>query len=183
MTATNSVGRALIFGLVVYVISNALGQLWALAFNNALQGLLERFGGGGFAGLQNQQLSPAVTYLVSVAVSPFGFLIGSLVGAGIVHLMLLLLGGAPGGFATTLRANAYSAAPSVAMLLPFVGGLVASVWWIVLLILGLKTAHRIPTGRAVAAVLVPAALCCVCAVALAVIFAATFMRLLGGGAQ
>lgn len=175
------VGRALIFGLVVYVISNAVAQLWNLALSNALQGLIERLGGGAFSEFQQFQLSPGIQWALNVFLSPFLFLIGTLVGAGIVHLLLLLFGGAPGGFETTLRVNAYSAAPTVVMVIPFLGGLIAVVWWIVLLIVGLGAAHRIPTGRAAAAVLIPVALCCACLAVAFVTLAASLATLGAAG--
>jgi hypothetical protein len=183
MTSTAGVGRALVFGLVVYVISNAIGQLWTLALNQALQGMFDRLGGGAFAELQQFQLSPGLQYALNLVLSPFIFLVGTLVGAGVVHLLLLLFGGAPGGFETTLRVNAYSAAPTVAMVIPFLGGLIAMVWWLVLLIVGLGAAHRIPTGRAAAAVLIPVALCCACLVVGVVLFAASLTAMLGAAAQ
>ncbi|HEX6852889.1 MAG TPA: YIP1 family protein [Candidatus Polarisedimenticolaceae bacterium] len=183
LSPTASVGRALVFGLVVYVISNALAQLWTLALSSAMQGMLDRLGGGAFSEFQQFQLSPGVQYILNVFLSPFIFVIGTLIGAGVVHLILLLLGGAPGGFETTLRVNAYSAAPTVAMVIPFLGGVIAMIWWIVLLIVGLAAAHRIPTGRAAAAVLIPVALCCVCLIVGIAVFAASLTAMLGAAAK
>ena len=181
--STSGVGRALVFGLVVYVISNAVGQVWNLALNNALQGVLEKLGGGAFAEFQKFQVAPGMQMAINVLISPILFLVGTLVGAGVIHLLLVLFGGAPGGFETTLRVNAYSAAPSIAMVIPFLGGLIAIVWWVVLLVLGLSAAHRVPTGRAAAAVLVPLALCCVCVVIGTILFAASLMAAMGAAAS
>jgi hypothetical protein len=181
LVPTAGVGRALVFGLIVYVISNAVAQLWSLALSNALQGLLDQFGGGAFQEFQQFQLSPGLQYLLNVFLSPFLFLVGTLIGAGVVHLLLLLFGGAPGGFETTLRVNAYGAAPSIVMVIPFLGGLIALVWWLVLVIVGLSAAHRIPMGRAVAAVLIPVALCCACLIVAIMALAASVATLGAAG--
>lgn len=183
LSATTGIGRALVFGLIVYVLASAIGQLWNLALNQALMGMFEKFGGGGFSELQKFQLSPALQFALSVALSPFVYFVGTFIGAGVVHLLLVLFGGAPGGFATTLRVNAYCAATWVALVIPFLGELIGLVWWAVLLIFGLGAAHRISTGRSAAAVLIPVALCCVCLVVAILLFATTMMAALGAASS
>ena len=46
-------------------------------------------------------------------------------------------------------------------MVPFCGGIVSAIWQVVILIIGLARAHEISTGRAAAAVLLPAIICCV----------------------
>lgn len=183
VAATRSIGRALVFGLVVYFLFNVIGGLWGLALNKAFAGMMDSFGGGAFAELSKFQMAPGAQFAMNVAISPIVFLLGTFVAAGAVHLLLVLFGGAPGGFETTLRVNAYCAATWVVVAIPFLGGLIAIVWWIVLFILGLGLAHRIPTGRAAAAVLIPAALCCACVVVASILAAAGMMAALGAAAS
>jgi hypothetical protein len=183
LRATSGVGRSLVYGLVVYVLFNAVGQLWGLALSSALQGLMESFGGGVFAEMQKTGLSPGLQFLLSLLLAPVVFVVGVFVASGVVHLLLLLFGGAPGGFETTLRVNAYSAAPSVVLVFPFLGWLISTIWWVVLLILGLATAHRVPGGRAAAAVLVPFLLCCACTAVAIALATAGAMAALGGMAK
>jgi hypothetical protein len=45
--------------------------------------------------------------------------------AAILHVMLLIVGGAKNGFGATLRALCYSRAPEVFQVLPFCGALIA----------------------------------------------------------
>jgi hypothetical protein len=67
----------------------------------------------------------------------------------IVHLLLILFGGAKRGFRTTLRVVAYAQAPAV-----FCG-----VWSLVLYIIGLRAAHRTDAWRSALAVLMPIFFC------------------------
>jgi hypothetical protein len=105
--------------------------------------------------------------------------IGLFVVAGILHLMLLLLGGARRGFEATFRVVSFSQATSVLFLLPFCGQAIGAVWCLVLYVLGLAQAHQIGHGKAAAAALLPLlALCCCCA-GLAFLFAGAIAGLVG----
>jgi hypothetical protein len=86
--------------------------------------------------------------------------IGMMISAAFYHLMLMLVGGARHSYETTFRVNSY-AFGSLAWLIfiPYIGGTVASIWLIVLLIIGLSKAHEIPAGKAALAVLLPYLLC------------------------
>jgi hypothetical protein len=86
------------------------------------------------------------------------------ISAAILHVLLLLFGGAPRGFEATFRVRCYAEAASVIRLIPFCGTAVFFIYILILLIVGLSEAHRIGRGRAAAAVLVPLVLlCCCCA--------------------
>jgi hypothetical protein len=105
--------------------------------------------------------------------------IGVFVAAGVLHLMLLLLGGARRDFEATFRVVSFSQATSVLFLVPFCGQLVGGIWCLVLYVLGLAEAHRIGHGKALAAVLLPIlALCCCCA-GLGFLFAGAIASLAG----
>jgi hypothetical protein len=55
---------------------------------------------------------------------------------------------------------AYSQATQVISLIPFVGGLGAWIWNLVVQIVGLKEIHEITYGRVVLALLIPVAVLC-----------------------
>lgn len=103
--------------------------------------------------------------LITAVLAPFFVVLGAFVVSGLVHLCLMLVGGARKGFEATFRAYAYSSgASSILMLIPFCGGLVGTVAWIWLAIVGLTEAHETSMGRAAAAVLLPlVVVCCLCA--------------------
>lgn len=113
---------------------------------------------------------------VSVVISVF-------VGSGILHLMLLLLGGARRGFEATFRVVCFSQATTLLLLIPVFlvpfCGLAVVGWGLLLCVIGCAQAHEIGYGQALAAVLLPIlALCCCCA-GLAITFAGAIASLAG----
>jgi hypothetical protein len=105
--------------------------------------------------------------------------IGVFVAAGILHLMLLLLGGARRDFEATFRVVCFSEATCVLFLVPFCGQLVGGIWCLVLYVLGLAEAHRIGHGKAAAAVLLPILVACCCCVGFTLLFASAIAGLVG----
>lgn len=111
---------------------------------------------------------------------PVLVLVGIFVYGAIVHLFLMLYGGtraSDAGYEGTVRALAWSTTAQLGQLVPFAGGLIAMVWGVVLQTLALASFHRTTQGRALAAVLTPLLLCCVCVA----VFAAGLVALIVGG--
>ncbi|MGI8891669.1 MAG: YIP1 family protein [Chthoniobacterales bacterium] len=133
-------------GCAVYLLfSLLLSSLGIMADRNALAGVLGMGIGAVFAFI-----------FIPVFVA-FGLFLG----AGIVHLCLMLVGGAKRSFETTFRVVCYSAGSTYPLLIvPICGGVVAAVWCLVVECIGLGRAHGTTTGRAVLAVLLPMILCC-----------------------
>jgi len=110
----------------------------------------------GFGSMVGMSVSFAVLVwrLIGVAVVPFIF-------GALVHLSLMLLGGANKAFETTFRVISFSQGSAAPLqLVPCCGGLVALVWWLVANCIGVARAHEIDTGRATLAVLLPVIVCC-----------------------
>jgi hypothetical protein len=105
--------------------------------------------------------------------------IGVFVTAGILHVMLLLLGGARRDFEATFRVVSFSQATAILFLVPFCGQFVAAIWALVLHVLGLAEAHRIGHGKAAAAVLLPVVAVCCCCVVFLLLFASAIAGLVG----
>ena len=106
-------------------------------------------------------------------------IIGVFLASGILHLLLLLLGGARRDFEATFRVVSFAQATSILFLVPFCGQVIGGVWCLVLYVLGLAEAHRIGHGKAAAAVLLPIVLVCCCCAALAFVFAGAIAGLAG----
>jgi len=141
-------------------------------------------------GLDRGELAFALDWLESwaglIAQVVFGgisVVITVFVGSGILHLMLLLLGGARRGFEATFRAVCFSQATALLLLIPLFlipfCGILGVVWCLALYVIGLAQAHQIGYGQSLAAVLLPIlALCCCCA-GLAITFAGAIASLIG----
>ena len=105
--------------------------------------------------------------------------IGVFVAAGIIHLVLLLLGGARRDFEATFRVVSFAQATSILFLVPFCGQLIGGIWSLVLYVLGLAEAHQIGHGKAAPAVLLPLVLLCCCCASLGFLFAGAVASLMG----
>lgn len=81
--------------------------------------------------------------------------------AGLIHVCLMIVGGAKQNFETTFRAICFAAGSVYPLqIVPFCGSLVSGVWALVLYCIGLARAHETDTGRAVLAVFLPLVVCC-----------------------
>jgi len=140
--------------------------------NPLLYYLLFSVVGAGLATLWSALLVPAVVSAVGMGdlvptpsggallgqffLSPFQALFALAVFAGASHLVLAFLADRPRGIGATARAFCYSAGPQLLLVVPFLGGVAALIWSAVLAAVGLRTAHRTTTGRAVGALVVTA---------------------------
>jgi hypothetical protein len=120
---------ALLFGFGCWFISGFIGFLGASAYSLVQKefGLFDMFF--------------LLLYYVGGSLITF---FHTLFYGSIVHLLLILFGGAKRGFRTTLRVVAYAQAPSVFF---------CGVWSLVLYIIGLEAAHRTGAWRSALVVL------------------------------
>lgn len=87
--------------------------------------------------------------------------LGVFVWGGILHLFLMLFGGANNGFEATARAVAYSVgAINTLYVVPLLGILVAFIWGPIVYVIAIKEAHKTDYLRAALAVFLPWVLCC-----------------------
>ena len=92
---------------------------------------------------------------------PIFLALGLFLGSAILHLCLMLVGGANRSFETTFRVVCFSIGSTYPLLIiPACGGLVSGIWCAVAECIGLARAHRTTTGRAVLAVFLPMIVCC-----------------------
>jgi hypothetical protein len=76
----------------------------------------------------------------------------------IVHLLLAVVGGAKNGFEATFRTVCYSQVTQFWVLIPYVGGLVATLWLVVVQLIGIREIHEVSYIRVLIAFFVPVAL-------------------------
>ena len=125
----------LIFAIICYEVSIVLGGIIGLAL-----------GTRGFGG-----------FISGIILGPIIAAIGLFIGAGIIHLLVMLIvGSRNSGFEGTFRVVAYSAVTSLVSWIPFIGW-IASLYGIYLGIVGVREVHTTTTGKAALVVLIPAA--------------------------
>jgi len=151
--------------LIYAVIGASVGFIVNLLFSL----LMSSFG---FMGNRNALagiLSAGVGAVVLVVFVPVLIALGLFIGSAILHLCLMLVGGARRPFETTFRVVCFGAGSAYPlMMLPICGGVISGVWCIVVQCVGLTRAHQITTGRALLAILLPIIVCCGGGVVLAV---------------
>jgi hypothetical protein len=126
----------LIFAIICYEVSAILG------------GLLSLVGVSGSRGFG--------AFLVSIILAPIFAAIGLFIGAGILHLLVMLIvGSRNAGYEGTFRVGAYSAVTTLVSWIPIIG-LIASLYGIYLAIVGIREVHTTTTGKAALVVLIPA---------------------------
>jgi hypothetical protein len=169
-----------IFALIVGTIGVIFQQVWSLVFGTAWVAMLPpefRDQAGTFFAAEG-----VGSVLFALVLGPVFVLIGLFIGSAIVHLFLLLFGGtkeSTAGFEGTVRSLGYAGVANLAYVVPFVGAAIAIVWGVVMQVIGLKRMHHTTTGKAVAAILVPWLVCCVCIIIFVVAMGASIAAMLG----
>lgn len=169
----------LIFAVMVGWIGIAISQIWGMLFNASMFSM--------FPGEMGEQMGAMAAtsigaFIGTVILAPVFVAIGLFIWAGLLHLCMMLVGGlsqSTSGFEGTFRVVSYVTVAQFANIIPIAGGLIALVWSIILGVIGLTDLHRTTQGKATAAILIPIALCCVCAMILGATMAASMMALLG----
>ncbi|MEO6325750.1 MAG: YIP1 family protein [Thermoanaerobaculia bacterium] len=169
----NDLLEPLLFSVIVTWIGMVFSSIYGALFSRSWMTMLP-------ADLQ-EKLAPAMVAgspLIKIVLAPVLVAVGLFIGAGIVHLCLMIVGGlssSSAGFEGTFRVVAYSGVADLANVIPIAGPLIAFVWKLILLVMGIQVLHRTSSGKAIAAVLLPVLLCCGCVVvAFGAILAAVF---------
>jgi hypothetical protein len=163
MPTAGGIGKPLTFAIIVGWIGIAVYSLWMLLFGGMSVPFMDQSQLGEAGAMFGISAGVAIMLMV---LAPIFVIIGVFFQAAILHLMLMLVGGANHGFEATTRVCSYAQAAQLAQIVPMCGGLLAAVWSVILLIVGLSTAHGITRGKAALAVILPVALCCVFMVAM-----------------
>jgi hypothetical protein len=154
MKREGGLGEPLIYAL----IGGCLGGIVSILFSLGLQSV------GFFADRHDTFAAMAGVGAGSAAfivLVPLFIVIGLFIGSAIVHLCLMIVGGANQSFETTFRVIAFSQGSTGPLqMIPICGGLIAGVWALVCNCIGLARAHETDTGRAVLAVFLPLIVCC-----------------------
>ena len=153
MKREGGLGEPLIYAL----IGGCLGGFVSILFSLGLQSagfFADRH--DTFAAMAGMGGSAAFFILV-----PLFVIIGLFIGSAIIHLCLMIVGGANHSFETTFRVIAFTQGSTGPLqMIPVCGGMIAAVWALVCNCIGLARAHDTDTGRAVLAVFLPLIVCC-----------------------
>jgi hypothetical protein len=154
--------------LVYALIGGCVGGIVSLLLSLGLQSM------GVFAGQRDSFAALAglgIGSFALVILVPLFIVVALFIGAAIVHLCLMIVGGANKSFEATFRVLAFShGSTGPLQIIPVCGGLISAVWALVVNCIGLARAHETTTGRAVLAVFLPLLVCCGGGILLAMMF-------------
>jgi hypothetical protein len=154
MKREGGLGEPLIYALIGGCVGGAVSFLFSLGLQSF--GLFadrhDTF--GAMAGM-------GIGSVAFIVLLPLLIVIGLFIGSAIVHLCLMIVGGANHSFETTFRVLAFSQGSTGPLqMVPICGGVIAGVWALVCNCIGLARAHETDTGRAVLAIFLPLIVCC-----------------------
>lgn len=157
--------------LLYAVIGGSIGGIVSFLFQLGLQSL-------GIFGNRDHNAFAMMAGLGAGSIAliilvPLFVCIGMFIAAAVIHVCLMIVGGAKQSFETTFRVIAFThGSTGPLQMIPICGGMIAAVWGLVVYCIGLARAHEIETGRAVMAVLLPLIVCCGGGILLAIMFGA-----------
>lgn len=153
MKREGSMADPILFAL----IGGSAGMIVSVLFQFLLQ-QVPGLAGGNRAVFEMFGMGWIIGYIVMM---PLMLIVWIFIASGILHLCLMVLGGANRPFETTLRVVCFSCgAAYLFSLVPVCGGVIAMVYNIVLLCIGLSRAHETTSGKALIAIFLPTIVCC-----------------------
>ena len=160
MRTEGGLGDPLLFG----VIGGSIGVIIWTLFSAALQS----FGWAAALSQQNNSLNNMMGVSVGGAMlifrlimAPILIAIGLFVWTALVHVCLMMAGGANKTFEASFRALSFAyGATALLSVVPCCGPWIAFVWGLVADCIAIARTHETDTGRAVIAVLLPLIVCC-----------------------
>ena len=164
MPVVGGIGSPLLYGILVGTLGVVVAALYREVFQALVGSTFAGLGGSGELRRIMPLMMGGMSVVLQVLFAPIFVTLGLFIVTVIVHVFLLMLGGARQGFEATFRVMGYSEAAAVINVIPLCGGVLSGVYYLVLAIIGLAAAHGIGKGTAAAAVLLPlVVLCCCCA--------------------
>jgi hypothetical protein len=162
MPVVGGVGGPLLYGVIVGYLGLVASTIYNAVFQSVIGSSIARMGSGS----EFERLAPFLQggagLVANLIFGPVFLAIGLFVVSGIIHLVLLAMGGAARGYEATFRVAAYSEAAAIFNIVPMCGGVIGAIYMIVLVIIGVSEAQGISRGKAAAAVLVPILILCCC---------------------
>jgi hypothetical protein len=154
----------LLFAIIVGFVGVLIGKVWEIIFGMSVL--------SAFPPELRDQLpflvgGSTLSLVLTVILAPIYILVALFIWSALLHLCLVLVGGlkqSTAGFEGTFRVVSYATVAQLGSLVPVFGGLITLVWSIVLGVIGITSLHKSSQGQAVAALLIPLALCCLCLV-------------------
>ena len=179
MPVTGGLTDPLLFAMIIGTVGLLFLSVWDILLHDSMQNFMSpEMRNAAGRGISNGVASPLGT-----AMMPFLLIIWLFVVSGMLHLFLMIVGGAKAGFEATFRVVSYSVSPFLFMVIPYCGMLIMMLWVLTLAMIGLRDAHETTGGKATVAVLLPFLFCCGMLVLAAVLFMGALVSSFGAMLQ
>lgn len=170
----------ILFAVILMWVGVVFSQIWGLLFSGAMSALssipgMEMLGGGG----------GFVSAIIAIVLAPIFCVIGLFIGAGLIHLALMVLSALQQsrfGFEGSLKVVAYASIGSLANIVPIVGGLIGGIISLILIVIGIQEVHGTSRDKAILAVVIIIAIACLCGLIISLAFGAMIAAAFGAAA-
>ncbi|NJB67600.1 putative Zn finger-like uncharacterized protein [Desulfobaculum xiamenense] len=149
MPVKMGLARPMVFYLLVSEVSALFQTIWQVLGLDIMMYI-----GGGQTDSTEHAVAGASAFAV-LLVLPIFMTLAIIATTGIIHLLLMAFGASKSGFEATFRVNCYASSPSLLAVFPVLGPLAGSLWYMVLMCIGLKEAHRTSYARVSLALSLP----------------------------
>ena len=137
--------------LAFAILAGSLGMMSEIFWQGLIgAGELPSLSGGAFG-----ELTWGPVFMGIMVLCPLFVTIFLCVTSLVLHLLLVIVRGGKNGFEATFRAVSYSQATQLWAVIPFVGSLLAVMWFVVVQVVSLKEMHGVSYTRVVLAMLLP----------------------------
>ncbi len=141
----------LLFAAIMGTIPSVIIFLFFLVFS--LEGLEElRDLYISLSGVEFQSIGMG---LIITVTTPLQVIVSLFIFGGLIHIFLRLFGWRRAALPGTIRALSYSTTAGLAGIFPLVGGLIGTIWGLILQTIGIKTIHKLTAGKAFLAIISP----------------------------
>lgn len=162
--------------LLFALIGGSAGMIVSFLMQIGLQSV------GFMADRNSAVLGMGIGIVFAIILMPLMLVVGMFIASGILHLCLMIVGGARKPFETTFRVVCFSSGSTYLLaMIPVCGGMIAALYNLVLECMGLARAHETEIGKAVMAVLLPILVCCGGAMLIALLTGFSLVNLFSRG--
>lgn len=137
----------LVYAIVVGSLSIVTSVVWEMVLFPEGATFLPQAQVEGLVGFRS------VLYGLTIILSPIIVTVFVFITAAVLHVCLLVLGGARHGFEASFRVVCYAQGAGAWNVVPLVGAVAEIFWRLTLLVVGLAQSHEIPSWKSVLAVL------------------------------
>ena len=145
----------LLYAMIVGTVGLLFLSVWHLVLHDPMQSFVTPEMSAAGRGISGNVASPLGTVMM-----PFVLILWLFIVSGMLHLFVMIVGGAKAGFEATFRVVSYSVSPFLFLVIPYCGVVITPLWALSLFMIGIRDAHETTGGKATAAVLFPFLFCC-----------------------